>query len=113
MTLYDYDEGQALLVDLPLEGDGPSRVVATARQPLPGADELEAALDVVREDHELGSALRDGKLVAYRSMPPVVEEELPDGSIERTLTVGLRPAADGDDGHEIVGVRLGRREVVR
>jgi hypothetical protein len=45
-------------------------------------------------------------------MPPLVEEELPDGRVERTLTVGLRPTAD-DDGHEIVGVKLGRREVVR
>ncbi|HWM09024.1 MAG TPA: hypothetical protein VNO82_06760 [Solirubrobacteraceae bacterium] len=112
-TLYDYDEGQALLVDLPLEGEGPSRVVATARQPLPGADELEAALDVVREDAELGAAVREGRLVPYRSMPPVVEDEQPDGRVERILTVGLRPAEGDDDGHEIVGVRLGRREVVR
>src|SRR5215218_9716456 len=52
--LYDYKEEQALLVDVPLDGGGPSRVVATARQPLPGADELAAALEVVREDAELG-----------------------------------------------------------
>jgi hypothetical protein len=110
--LYDYDEEQALLVDVPLDGDGPGRVVATARQPLPGADELEAALEVVREDAELGPALRDGRLVAYRSMPPLVADEREDGRVERTVTVGLRPA-DGDEGHEIVGVRLGRREVVR
>jgi hypothetical protein len=111
-TLYDYDEEQALLVDVPLDEDGPRRVVATARQPQPGAEELEAALEVVREDPELGPALRDGRLVPYRPMPPVVGEELPDGRVARTLTLGLRPA-EGDDGHEIVGVRLGRREVVR
>ena len=45
-------------------------------------------------------------------MPPLAGEELPDGTVERTVTVGLRPA-QGGEGHEIVGVRLGRREVVR
>jgi hypothetical protein len=112
VRLYDYDEERALLVDVPLDGDGPSRVVATARQPLPSPEELEAALDVVREDDDLGPALRDGRLVAYRSMPPLVGEELPDGRVERTVTIGLRPA-EGEEGNEIVGVRLGRREVVR
>ena len=59
-----------------------------------------------------GPALREGRLVPYRSMPPLVGDELPDGRVERVLTVGLRPA-EGSDDHEIVGVRLGRREVVR
>ncbi len=111
-TVYDYEEEQALLVDVPLDGGAPTRVVATARQPLPSPDELAAAIEVVGEDPELGPKLRDGRLATYRSMPPLVEEELPDGRMERTVTVGLRPA-DGDDGHEIVGVKLGRREVVR
>jgi hypothetical protein len=37
-TVYDYEEEQALLVDVPLEGDGPTRVVATtpAAAPQPG-----------------------------------------------------------------------------
>ena len=91
--LYDYEEEQALLVDIPLESGEPSRVVATARQPLPSADELAAALEVIGEDPELGPAVRDGRLVPYRSMPPLVDEELPDGRVERTVTVGLRPAA--------------------
>ena len=90
----------------------PTRMVSTARQPLPSADELEAAVEVLREDPELGPALREGRLVPYRSMPPLAGDELPDGRVERMLTVGLRPA-EGSEDHEIVGVRLGRREVVR
>jgi hypothetical protein len=111
-TLYDYEQERALLVDVPLDGDGPSRVIATARQPQPGPEELAAALEVVREHPELGPALRDGRLVPYRSMPPLAGEELPDGRVVRTVTIGLRPV-EGADGHEIVGVRLGSREVVR
>jgi len=45
-------------------------------------------------------------------MPPLAGIERPDGVVERTITVGLRPVRGGA-GHEIVGVRLGRREVVR
>jgi hypothetical protein len=111
-TLYDYDEEQALLVDVPLDGGSPTRVVETARQPLPGPDELARALEVVGEHPELGPAVRDGRLIPYRSMPPLAGEELPDGRVERTVTVGLRPV-EGDDGHEIVGVRLARGELVR
>lgn len=112
--LYDYAEERALLVDVPLDEDGAARMVSTARQPLPSPDELAAAVEVLGEDPELGPAVRGGRLVPYRSMPPLAGEQLPDGRVERTLTVGLRPADPaGGDEHEIVGVRLGRREVVR
>jgi hypothetical protein len=111
-TVYDYASERALLVDVPLDGDGPPAVTSSARQPPPSAEELEDAVAVVREHPELGPALRDGRLVPYRAMPPLAGEELPDGTVERTVTVGLRPVQNGD-GHEIVGVHLGRREVIR
>ena len=113
-TLYDYAAERAVLVDVPLDGDvdGVPAVASTVRQPLPSGEEREAAVAVVAEHAELGPAVRDGRLVPYRAMPPLLHEELPDGTVERTLTVGLRPAGDGAV-HEIVAVRLGRREVVR
>jgi hypothetical protein len=47
-------------------------------------------------------------------MPPLVNEELPDGRVERTLTVGLLPADGAADArHEIVGVTMIRRQVER
>jgi hypothetical protein len=111
-TVYDLGAERALLVDVPLE-DGAAPVVrSSARQPLPSPEEREAALAVLREDPELGPELAGGRLLPYRSMPPLLAAERPDGTVERTLTVGLRPAS-GEAGHEIVGVRLGRREVVR
>jgi hypothetical protein len=110
-SIYDYASDRLLLVDTPVEG-GPPVVASTARQPSPAPEEREAALAVVDEDPELGPALREGRLVAYRAMPGVVPEEREDGTVERTLTVGLR-AADGGEGSEIIGVRLGKREVVR
>lgn len=111
-TAYDYAEEQTLRLELPLDGDGSPRVTSSARQPPPAGDERQAALDVLREHPQLGPALAEGRLIPYRSMPALVGEERPDGTVERVLTVGLRPA-NGADGHEIVGIRLGRREVVR
>ena len=73
--------------------------------PLPSAEEREAALAVLGEDPELGPKLHAGDLLPYRPMPPLAGAERPDGKVERTITVGLRPA-DGRSGHEIVGVHL-------
>lgn len=111
-TVYDYRAERALLVDVPLDGTEAPVVASSGRQPLPTNEERDAALEVLRDDPELGPALREGRVVAYRAMPSVLEDELPDGTVERTLTVGLHPV-DGDLEPEIVGVRLGRQEVVR
>jgi hypothetical protein len=111
-TLYDYAAERAVLVDVPLDGAAKPEVTSTVRQPLPTPDERDAAVAILEQHPELGPAIRDERLIPYRAMPPLVNEELPDGTVERTLTVGLQPA-NGHAGHEIVGVRLGRREVVR
>lgn len=111
-TLYDYQAEHAVLVEASLDSDAAPVVRTSSRQPLPSPDEREAALEVLREDPELGPRLESGDLVPYRPMPPLAGTEREDGTVERTITVGLRPE-DGGPGHEIVGVHLGRREVVR
>jgi hypothetical protein len=111
-AVYDYTKEQTVLVDAPIDGVGEAVAASSARQPLPTAEEREAAVDVIRDHSELGPAVREGRLIPYRPMPPLIVDELPDGGIERTIAVGLRPAGDGDR-HEILGVKLGRRELVR
>jgi hypothetical protein len=64
-------------------------------------------------DHpELREGLRDGRMVTYRPMPPLVGEQLPDGRVERAVAVGLRPR-EGMQGHEIVTVNMNQRSVTR
>ncbi len=111
-TVYDYRAERALLVEAPLEEDAAPVVRSSARQPLPSPEERDAAISVLREDPDLGPQLVAGRLKPYRAMPPLAGIERPDGVVERTITVGLRPVGGGA-GHEIVGVHLGRREVVR
>jgi hypothetical protein len=111
-TVYDYTNERALVVELGLDGGEPA-VRETVRQPLPTADEFEAALEALRGDPELGPALEKGELQPYRPMPPLVLDELPDGTVERTIAVGLRPAAQADQAHEIVGVGPARGDITR
>ncbi len=112
-TLYDYSAERALVVDAPLEEGTATPVVrSTTRQPRPSADEREAALAVLREDPDLGPELAADRVLPYRPMPPLADAERPDGTVERIITVGLR-SPDLDGFHEIVGVHLGRGEVIR
>lgn len=112
-TVYDYTNERTLVVDAGLQGHDGVTVLETVKQPLPTTEEFEAAVEVLSKDAELGPALGDEELVPYRPMPPLVLDKQEGGSVERTISVGLRPAADDAKGHEIVGVRLARGEVVR
>ncbi len=114
-TVYDYTNERALVVEVPLNGDGTPRVASTTRQPLPTEQERMAALAALTEDPELGPEVRAGRLVPYRPMPPLLTEEEPDGRVLRAVTVGLQPAEghDGGGGHEIVAVPLARGGVMR
>lgn len=112
-TAYDYAGERALLLDLPLDGDGTPVVSSSSRQLPPSSEERERALAVVAQDPVLGPAIREGLLVPYRPMPPLAGPELPDGTVERVVSVGLRPADGSGQEHEIVGVHFGRSEVVR
>jgi hypothetical protein len=113
-TWYDYGENRAVVVEGRLGEPGRVTTTETAAQPPPSPEEFEAAVAVVAQDATLGPAVRDGKLQPYRAMPPLVNEELPDGRVERTLTVGLLPAEGAADAkHEIVGVNMIRGQVER
>jgi hypothetical protein len=112
-TVYDYVNERALVIEAPLEDPTHVSVSSTVKQPLPSSEEFAAAVAALGSDDELGAAIGDGRLLPYRPMPPVVLEEREDGRVERTIAVGLRSAAGGDGGHEIVGVRAATGEVRR
>ncbi|HEY0345453.1 MAG TPA: hypothetical protein VGC59_12430 [Solirubrobacteraceae bacterium] len=112
-TVYDYVNERALVIEAPLDDPTHVSVSSTVKQPLPSSEEFAAAVAALGSDDELGAAIGDGRLLPYRPMPPVVLEEREDGRVERTIAVGLRSAAGGDGGHEIVGVRAATGEVRR
>jgi hypothetical protein len=111
-TIFDYT-GNRVVLAMGSFAD-PSIVVIEELgiQPLPSPDEFEAAVELVREDRELGPALREELLQAYPPVPPLIPEELPDGRPARVLAVGLLPR-EGERGHEIVGVNMLSRAITR
>lgn len=111
-TYYDYTNNRAVLAEGRF-GDERVEVSESAVQPLPTSEEFEAALGILSEDPELGSLTREDAVLVYRPMPPVVEVELPDGRIERTVAVGLLPREGRRLRHEIVGVNMIQRRVER
>lgn len=112
-TVYDYTGNRTLR--LCGTADRPDLASATeiATQPLPTAEEFQAAVDILAHNSELGGAIRSGELIAYRPMPPLVAIETPDGRIERTLVVGLVPARGETKRHQLFAVNMIRRDVVR
>ncbi|MCE3225045.1 MAG: hypothetical protein K0S58_3225 [Nitrospira sp.] len=111
-TIYDYTNNRTLFVDGRLDKPAVVEVSESASQPLPSSVEFDEAVKIVVRDRELGLALGEGRLQPYSPMPPLLDTESPDGRVERTVAVGLLPA-EGERGHEIVGVNMIRRTIIR
>jgi len=109
---FDYTNNRTVLAVGKLAKPASLQVSESALQPRPSQDEFDEAVGIVLKNPELGEALRGERLRSYRPMPPLIREELPDGRVERTVAVGLLPR-EGTRGHEIVGVNMIRRNVIR
>jgi Copper amine oxidase, enzyme domain len=111
-TFYDYTHNRTIVVEGRLDTWETSAISESVRQPLPNHEEFDAAVQILLQDPELGPMIRDRRLQPYPPMPPLVEAELPDGRVERTLAVGLLPTAGGVR-HEIVAVNMIRHTLTR
>lgn len=117
-TVYDYAENRVFeirgqLHSLDPQVPGLVQVRALGHQPLPNGEEFAAAVEIVKHQRDLRDRLASGEIAAYRPMPPFIERPLPDGRIERTLTVGLRATSGETPFHEIVAVSMFDRRVIR
>jgi hypothetical protein len=111
-TIYDYDNHRTLRAEADLADLDRVTVTESARQPAASRAEFDAAVAVLKDDPELGPAVRGGSLLAYPPMPALLHSALPEGNLDRRITVGLLPASNGD-AHEIVAVDLATGEVSR
>jgi hypothetical protein len=112
-TTYDYTNNRVVLTTGRLDDTRESIEVSEAGyQPLPNKEEFDEAVEIIGEDYDLGPAVRAQQFLPYRPMPPLVDLELPDGRVERTVAVGLLPQSD-ELRHEIVGVNMIHRTVSR
>lgn len=111
-TFFDYTNNRAVIATGNLSKPATLEVVESGLQPRPSQEEFDEAVSIVTKHPEISKAMREDRLRPYRPMPPLVGEELPDGRFERTVAVGLMPR-DGMKGHEIVGVNMINRKLVR
>ncbi len=111
-TIYDYDDNRVVVATGRLDDSGSVEVSQAGYQPLPSEEEFDEAVEILLEDEDLGPKIRDERLVPYPPMPPLINAELPDGRVERTVAVGLMPQGDGAR-HEIVGANMIHRTVMR
>jgi hypothetical protein len=112
-TYFDYANNRTVAAEAPLDDPAGVTVAESGDQPLPTREEFEAAVEIVAEHPRLGRFVREGRVQPYEAMPPLVLNELPDGRVERVLTVGLLPQGRSRVRHEIVGVNMIRREIER
>jgi hypothetical protein len=111
-TIFDYTNNRTLLADGSLRDPDLLQISESGVQPVPSPEEFASAVAVLERDPKLGPALRQGRLKPYEPMPPLVVDDEAGGGLERVLAVGLLPSK-GMRGHEIAGVNMTRRSVLR
>src|SRR5918997_2761508 len=104
-TTYDYTNNRVILSTGSLDDvQGSMEVSESGHQPLPTREEFEEAVEILRDDPDLGPALSEQRVEPHPAMPPLISEPtLPDGRIERTLAVLLLSRGDEVARNEVVG----------
>jgi hypothetical protein len=119
---YDYENNCCLSVKGKLGQRNPTEITESKQQPLPNDEEFEEALRILSQSEpSIGESIQNNILKPYQPMPPLFIQETPDGDIERTLCVGLRPTNSGGGNsnssskyqHEIVAVNMINKAIVR
>jgi hypothetical protein len=111
-TFFDYTRNRTIYATGNINRPSAVTLAESNLQPRPSQDEFDEAVGLVMKERELGGLLKSKRVKPYPAMPPLIAEELPDGRIERTISVGLMPDK-GQRGHEIVGVNMIRKSVLR
>jgi hypothetical protein len=111
-TFFDYTRNRTVYATGNIKRPSAVTVTESNLQPLPSQEEFDEAVSLLMKERELAGLLKSGRMKPYPPMPPLIAEELADGTIERTIAVGLLPS-QGQRGHEIVAVNMIRKKVLR
>ena len=118
---YDYENNCCLIVKGKLSQRNPTEIIESKQQPLPNKEEFEYAVRILSQNEpSIGESIQNNSLKPYRPMPPLFIKETPDGDIERTLCIGLRPTGTNSNSkssskyqHEIVAVNMINKTIAR
>ena len=110
--VYDYTNDRNLTLRGRMRDPDNVSVEESNRQPLPSDDEFQAAVQVLREDHDMAAQVRRENLVPYQPMPPLIATESVAGDVSRVIAVGL-VGEDELARQRIVGIRMKDRRIIR
>ncbi|MBD0327519.1 MAG: hypothetical protein ICV68_13870, partial [Pyrinomonadaceae bacterium] len=112
-VVYDYTNSRTIIAEGSFDKPELVTITISNEQPLPSNDELDAAAAILLKDPAIGPGLRDGSLITYEPMPPLLFPQNRMGRVERTLTVGVRSKSDSKFTNEVVGVNMVRGTVMK
>ncbi|HEX2192600.1 MAG TPA: hypothetical protein VHH09_05360 [Acidimicrobiales bacterium] len=110
-TVHDTVTGRSVRVNGPLDDPSDLALVPSAQQWPPTEDEFAWAVSVLEENDRHRALLVGDDVTTYRPVPPLANLELPDGTVERVIAVGIRTGGP-EPHHRVVGVRTSDGEVL-
>ena len=125
ITFYDYTNNRTIFVKGALEEEDKPKILDIEEsnvQPLPNKEEFEEALQIFRQDKKISMLLDNQQIQIYPPMPPLLNKELPDGSIQRTINIGvisknsINRNSNNENRelvHEIVGINMIDQTILR
>jgi hypothetical protein len=111
-VFYDYTNNRQVTAEGNFDLTGSVEVNTEFYQPPVDEEELNAAIEILKRDAYFGALLREGKVMPYPPMPPVLNHKSSE-RVERVVNVGLEPTKGNESLHEIVGVNMGRGTIMR
>jgi hypothetical protein len=113
-VLYDYTNNRTINITSNVETNSILDIAFTSQQPNPPNEEFEEAISILKEkDEEIKNLLETGELITYRPMPPIMKDKLFDGSIERTINIGLLPYENKNLSNESISVNMIIRSTIQ
>ena len=102
-VVYDPDDCRCARVGGTVAEVGQATAYPLPHRQRPSEEDFQRSVESVLRHDQLRVLIEQGGTQAYRPMPPYLDIQNPDGSMERMVTVGLR-SERGDFRHRIVGV---------
>lgn len=126
ITFYDYTNNRTIFVKGILEEHDKPKIVDIEEsnlQPLPNNEEFQEALQIFNQNKKNIDSLTNEQIQIYPPMPPLLTIVLPDGTIQRTINLGLIVSNNDINRdsthehrlqlHEIIGINMIDQTIVR
>ena len=108
VVFYDYTNERTLVAQSKVNQPESVRIYEDAEKPDATEEEFDYAVNILRQNSELGEALKAQTLRPFRPMPPITVSD----SGERLINVGLNSLGDSTR-NEVISVSLKRETIVR